>query len=257
MKVEILIVSYAKDIPYLVFCLKSISKFASGFSGVTIVVPAVEGNQIAQAIHGITPFKLREYDRQNDPVKWQIEAQYQKCMADQWCPDADYILHTDSDCIFSEPVAPVDYLSFDKPMMMIEAFSRLPGNPWQEPTERALGMSVRFETMRCHPQVNPKGVYHDMRKRVEIVNGCSFKDYVMACKPTFPWGFSEHATIGAFAYYHPKWNQEYRWVEIPQMQRYNNKILQYWSHAAPDQMHDLPSGGRGRPMDDFKRLGLC
>jgi len=31
MKTEILIVTYARDFPYLEYCLKSISKFARGF----------------------------------------------------------------------------------------------------------------------------------------------------------------------------------------------------------------------------------
>jgi hypothetical protein len=255
MKTEILIVSYAHDIPYLNWCLKSISKFSSGFSGLTLVVPEEERAQfnpmMVEYPHGQMRWSVATHKQPGH-----LGAQLQKCLADKHCPDADFILHTDSDCIFTEPVTPEDYFVGGKPVMCIAEYRKLPPIPWRAVTEKALGLDCPWETMRRHPQVNPRGVYNDMRQRVSLVNDCLFEHYVMAQKSDYPWGFSEHNCIGSFAHETPRWKSEYHWVDVGSQTYPAPKLMQYWSHAAPDQMHHLPSGGMGRPLDDFKRLGL-
>lgn len=258
MKVEILIVSWLKDLVWLEYNLKSIHKFATGFSGVTLLVPDVEAYGFGRAaLHDLVKdLKVAFYMRTPDPAKWHLDHQVAKCFADIYCPDADFILHTDSDCVFTEPVTPEDYFVDGKPVMLIEEFARLPGNPWQKPTEKALGMPVPFETMRRHPQVNPRGIYADLRERIETVHGVPFRDYVLAQKADFPWGFSEHCTIGAFAL-RTRWKDAYLWIDVGAgWQRPPDKLAQFWSHSPPHLPQDLPSGGRGVPMDTFRRLGL-
>jgi len=172
-------------------------------------------------------------------------------------------LHTDSDCVFTEPVTPEDYFWIQlmsppiyQPVMLIEEFSRLSGNPWQRPTELALGQTVKFETMRRHPQVNPRGIYADMRGHMEHWHSMPFTKYVMAQKADFPWGFSEHCTIGAFALYSHLWRDKYHWIDVAKDPRPKDKLAQFWSHSQPDKPQDLPSGGRGVPQETFTRLGL-
>lgn len=254
MKTRILIVSYSKDIPYLRLNLKTIRKFASGFSGLTIVVPGDERPMFEDLAKGYEA-DLRVYDRPTDPARWQIAAQCQKCWADGHCPDADYILHTDSDCIFTEPVTPEDYFQNDKPVMLYEAYSRLsPSIPWKVPTEQVLGRPVEFEFMRRHPQVNPLGVYSALRLHVEKLHKRLFTDFVHSRNPNYPWGFSEHNAIGAFAYYDPTWQLRYHWHDVALLGSPREKLMQFWSHAPVDEPQDISHGGRFTPADYTRQI---
>lgn len=251
MKTEILIVSHRADKAWLEYNLKSIRKFAEGFSGVTLVVPEGDmdaflplAKQYGTHIHGHT-------------LAGHLGAQAQKCLADKHCPEADFILHTDSDCVFTEPVTPEDYFVNGKPVMLIERFSRLAGNPWASVVEKALGFSPAFETMRRHPQVNSRGIYQDMREHIEQKHGVDFISFVMSQKADFPWGFTEHCTIGAFALHDHRWRDKYHWVDVAVQPWPKPKLAQFWSHSPPEQAQDLPSGGKGVPLETFQKLGLC
>jgi hypothetical protein len=259
MKTEILIVSYAKDLPYLRYCLKSIVKFATGFSGVVVLVPEQEKEQMLDTmlvLHNV-PSRMLAYQRVPNPAQWHLNAQLQKCHADQHCHQADFIAHMDSDCVFTQPVTPEDYFVGGKPVMCIEAYTRLTDCPWQQVTARALGFVPTHETMRRHPQVNPRGVYPALRAYLEGIHHQPFDQYVLGQKADFPWGFTEHNTIGSFARASRKWSQEYHWVDLETQPWPPHKLLQFWSLSPPDVEQPLPSGGRGLPLNEFKRLGLA
>jgi len=257
MKTQILIVSYSKDKPYLEYCLRSIRKFATGFSGTTVVVPSTEASEFASLVAGFG-MTMMTYDRDQNAAKWHLHAQAQKCWADTYCPEADFVLHTDSDCVFTEPVTPEDYFIEAKPVMLMESYARLGDNPWQDVVQRVLKHAVKFEFMRRHPQVNPIGVYSALRQHINRTHGVPFEQYVLAQKPTFPWGFTEHNVIGAFAYYHPDWKDKYHWWEVDGSRPVpHEKLAQFWSLAPIDQEQSLPhAGGRGTPLAEFQRLEL-
>lgn len=200
---------------------------------------------------------LHAYERDPDQRKWHLHAQAQKCLADLYCPDSDFILHTDSDCVFTEPITPEEYFKDGKPIMLYEAYARMKGCPWQPVVEAVLGRSVEFEFMRRHPQVNHKGVYSDLRRYLEHMHGRPFVDYTISRKPDFPWGFTEHNIIGAFAYYSAKWHPHYSWLNTATTPWPHEKLSQFWSKGAIDAEQPLPhTGGRGIPMAEFKKLGL-
>jgi hypothetical protein len=251
MTTDIFIATYAKDKLYFDWCMKSIRKFASGFNAVVLIVPETDAAQFTE--YGA---RIKTYVRDSNPAKGQIHAQAMKCMADLHC-ESDFILHTDSDCVFTEPVTPEDYFMGRKPVMLIRPFNSLPpSNPWKEPTERALGWPVNFETMARHPQVNPRRIYHDMRERIENLHGKPFVDYVLSQKHDFPWGFSEHCCIGAYALHDAYWKNEYHWVDLTKSARPKDKLYQAWSHSPPEVEQDMPHGGRDTPMEVYKRIGL-
>lgn len=253
MTCDILVASCLRDLPYLEYCIRSIKKFCTGFNKVVLVVADEEAEHFEKFKDGATVVKT--YKRHPEQVRWQINAQAMKCMADTFC-ESDFILTTDSDCVFTEPVTPDDYFVNRKPVMLIERYSNLPGNPWREPTERALGYPCEWETMRRHPQVNPRRIYADMRERIQNLHGKPFVDYVLAQKADFPWGFSECNTIGSYALHDPYWNGEYHWVNISKNPRPADKLYQAWSHSPPNVAQALPSGGNGVPMELYQKLGL-
>jgi hypothetical protein len=247
-----MICSHSPDIPYLDYCFRSIRKFARLFNSVVLVVGADQEADFA-------PFKkdavVKTYVRDPDPAKHHLHHQAIKCQADKFC-NADYILHTDSDCVFTETVTPFDYFEDRKPVMLIEEFKRLPDNPWKEPTERALGWPVAFETMRRHPQVNSRRIYGDLRERVQNLHKVPFEQYVLAQKPNFPWGFSEHCAIGAYALHDPFWRGAYHWITLPHGKRPPDKLLQCWSHSPVDKPQGTPFGLNLTPLEVYQKIGL-
>lgn len=249
MKTTILIASWSRDLEYLKWCLKSIQKFATGFDGITLIVP----NQEYELFWKLgVPVDIKTYERVGDSKKWQIQAQCQKCLADQHCPNADFILHMDSDCIFTEPVKPEDYFTEGKPVMLIEAYTRLGYSPWKAVTEAVLKQSVAYETMRRHPQVNPIGVYADLRAHIELTHKTDFESFVLSRKADFPWGFSEHNAIGAFALSDPKWKSQYHWIDAGKNIIPKEKVKQFWSLSAIDQPQGTP-----HDKDTVTPLQIC
>lgn len=258
MNTEILIVTYLRDLEYLRWNLKSIRKFASGFHNVRLLVP----NQEMQKFR----FELREfsdlimcdgYPRVDDSRLWHLQHQAMKCRADQICPGTDFILFLDSDCVLTEPVTPEDYFVDEKPVLLIEEYSRLPANhPWKPTVDRALGIDAKYETMRRHPAVHYRGMFKDFREAVERQQNRHFDEYVLSCKSDFPWGWSEFATLGAFVLWDAAWRDKYHFIDVGKVPYPKGKLIQFWSHSPIDQAQGLPSGGTGTPMEEYRRLGL-
>lgn len=254
MRVSILIVSWLQDRQWLDYCLRSIAKFASGFHETVVLVPEQEHASFVAQLPLPNGVRWATYPRTTEKAKWHLHHQVMKCHADLWCPDADFVLHTDSDCVFSEPVAPEDYFIVGKPVMLMEEYKRLVDNPWQIPTQNTLKRLVRYEFMRRHPQVNPVGVYRALRDHVRDLHHQPFDAYVLSRKADFPWGFSEHNVIGAFAW--SAFHDAYHWIDVAKHKRPADKLVQFWSHSPPDKEQNMPSGGRGTPLDTFTALGL-
>lgn len=246
MRMDILIVSYLKDLPYLELNLRSIEKFCSGFGSTIVLVPMDETGGFRWFLKSFR-VEMKYYNRNVPSSHWHLKHQAEKCHADRWCPSADLVLHTDSDCMFREPVTPEDYLVNEKPVMLYEAYSRLPKEvPWKSVTEAVLRQPVEFEFMRRHPQVNPVGVYPRLRAHIEKVQNQDFDKFVMSRKPGFPWGFTEHNTIGAFAYYDPEFHEKYHWHDAAQGTPHE-KLIQFWSGSGIHTPQDISHGGRYTP----------
>ena len=246
MNTEIFIVTHAKDFPWLKFCLRSIEKFASGFSGVTILVPDKD-------VDPLTKFAL-EWGAYSHPgfciiggdewtnagMNWHMN---EIMHADQHCPKADFIAHIDPDCVFTGPVTPETYLQDGKPILRYENFNvigvRHPGTlRWQECTARCLPFPVHYETMRCHPEVYHRDLYPVARQQVEQKTGQPVADYIRQCRNEFPQGFSEFITLGNVAM--QLFREKYHLVEqlndrvVP-----DNHLQQFWSHGAMDQPQNI------------------
>ncbi len=257
MKVSILIVSWLQDRKWLEYCLRSITKFASGFHETVVLVPEQEAKEFSERLPLPEGVRRSTYPRTSDKAKWHLQHQAMKCHADLWCPDADFVLHTDSDCVFSEPVTPDDYFVDGKPVMLIEPYRNLVNNPWQIPTQNALKRLVEFETMRRHPQVNPAEIYVDLREHMHQLHNMTLEAFFLTRKPDYPWGVSEFCLIGAYAYeYH---RHLYHWIDVSKHPRPRSKLIQFWSHSPPDKPQEMPNkehGHYGTPIEMLRALGL-
>lgn len=240
MNVEILIVSCAKHFDWLEYCLRSIARFAHDFSGVTVVVPEPDLHIAVQ--------RWPEMELGDQPVKWpecgdewkdkgMLWHFAQILNADRLCPDADFILHTDSDCMFSEPVTPDDYFVDGKPVLMHASFEWLVRcqqanlSMWKEAAEKALGWSVDQETMRRHPAVHGRLTYEWTRNSITRHHGRNWDEYILSCSNDFPQTFAEFPTLGAVAWH--LLHDHYHWINQETEPFPHSKIVQFWSHSPP------------------------
>lgn len=200
-RTEILIVTHARDMDFLRYCIRSIGKYAKGFEGTTLVVPRAEDGQFDWAL-GYAPVKIKYFDEL--PDRGMLHHEVQVCMADRWCPDADVILHMDADCMVMDVMTPEAYAPGGRPTLCREAYSICgPRNEnrlhWRAAVENATGITPEHCTMVRHPQCNIRQVYAAMRRAVERHTGMDFTEYVLSGRNEFPQSFAEFPTINAVA----------------------------------------------------------
>ncbi len=251
MKTEIFIVSHQKDFVWLDWCLKSISKFCSGFSGTTVLVPRRDASALRAMGHEI---KIRTFDEA--PGLGMLHHMTSECCADVYCYEADFILHTDSDCIFTAPVTPAEYFRSGKPILLVEEYARLGDRvPWQPVMSEVMGELCRYETMRRHPAVHYRELYGDCRNAIEKAHDCAghFEEYILSLKPDFPQGFSEFNALGHIAMT-PKWHDRYAIIDLAHEARPRDLIRQYWSHGAIDQEQSTPFGANVVPLTEIRMI---
>lgn len=263
MNVEILIVTYRKDFTYLWWCLKSISKFAAGFAGLTIIVPEEhEGELIELQRMFMFPFPVKRIGIKEWPGKGMLGHMNDIMHADVFCPDAEFIVHTDADCIFTEPVTPETFIKDGKPILQYERFTsigkRHPGvMQWWEATQKCLPFPVQFETMRGHGETYHRDTYAQARKLVEQKTGMPISDYIRSGQNAYPQSYCEFVTLGSVAM--QCFPERYHLVDCarkPNPDKSDFPVFQAWSHGAIDKPQKIWVFGVERevvPLHEFKR----
>lgn len=262
---EIAIVTFARDFSYLEYCLKSIDKFGRGFEVVTILIPSIDlplllGLTLKWSIR--TPVRIKTMD------EWLgagfLHHLYMIMNTDKWrCGSGPHVAHIDSDCVFTEPVTPADYLRDGKPILRYEEFSSLcarhPAHmEWYTCTQACLPFPVLYETMRGHPEVYHISTYSQARDRMREKTGEQVDSYIRRQKNSFPQTFCEFVTLGNVAMHDQK--ELYTPVrpngDCPDP---DNKVIQF---HAPDPVH-LPQNiwikGKQQvvvPLDVIIKLGF-
>ncbi len=234
-KVSIVCITYAADIKWLEYNLRSARKFCRGFSEFVIICPLQEFDQFIGLESRFStpelPVLVKSYLEY--PGKGMVHHEAMICYADVFLPESDFILHTDADCIFTEPVTPDEYIKNGKPVLVAQSFERLKDHgcyQWKAVSEKALGFEITHETMQRHPAVHHHGLYRQVRDRIEDQHKVPFIDFVLRQRNEFPQGFAEFPTLGGYAMRH--WNDKYHWVEIGKDSPPKDKIKQSWSHWA-------------------------
>jgi hypothetical protein len=252
-----MIVSYLKDYEYLKWCLESIRRFGSGFSGVTLLVPEQEVYDFAKiaAEYGC---HFKSYQRVNDTRLWHLHHQVQKCRSDEHCPDADYVMHVDSDCFWHKPFTPDEFFVNGKPRLLIQTYASLGGAvPWKRIVDHVMKVDAKYETMRMHPMTHYRQLFADLREYIERMQGMPFDEYVLSCASGFPWGFSEFNMMGTLALIAPQWRDKYHLHDVVEQGWPSQKLMQFWSLSPPDKVQPTPQGHNVVPMEFIKRtLGL-
>lgn len=171
--VDIFIKTREHDYPWLEWCLKGVQKFTSGF-GRNIILTSDRTGINAPAGWGCS-FVIQE-DKEPGYL-WQ---QACKLNADQYT-DADYILFMDSDCVFTRPVTPDDFIKDGKPIWLHTPLdqARPDQHVWAPVMEKFLGKKPQHEFMRRHPFIVPRWAFQELRTFCQYRHGKSIDEYIL------------------------------------------------------------------------------
>ena len=155
-----------------------------------------------------------------------LEQQIKKVHADEYT-DADYILITDSDTLFNQPVTPESFMRDGKPMWFYTPWNddmlAHPGTrAWFDVMTEFMGEEPPAEMMRRQPFMFPREVLMSFRNFCAIKHGKNIDDYVMS-----KGRFSEYNVMGFYFWKHH--HDKFSWINTDE-ECPPPLIRQFWSH---------------------------
>ena len=223
-----LTVSYDKDLEWLKYQKQSFDKFCSGYHSYTVVSYPEDNERLQKWLNneGISSFTS---NHSKNIKKGYMKQQIIKLHADDFCGDADYIMHVDSDCVFHTKNKPSDYFIEGKPVMLMTSYEgpTLKNDQaycWKKITEDALGENVEYEFMRRIPLIYPIGLYKELRDFIISVHGKTITEYVENGG-----ALSEFNLLGAYCWrYH---RDKFYWINTDISTPPKEVLRQFWSYG--------------------------
>lgn len=221
--IDIFLKSYAKDFPLLKYALMSIQKYVTGYSSLIIVVDENDGRGFTEHILHYCPKNTAVWfvqDKGNGYL-WQ---QVCKLKAHKYS-NAEYIMFSDSDCIFDHHINLQDFIAEDKPEILYTDYNKV-GQAicWKEPTEAFIDDVMPWELMRRNCLIYHRSTLLNLGYFCKEQHDRSIEDYVMESGK-----FSEYNAIGAYAFLHEP--GKYNFVNTDEWQYTPPKGEQLWSWA--------------------------
>jgi len=200
MVTDIFIKTHAGDAEYHKYCLASIEKYCTGFRNVVVI----EGEHPRGYLH----------------------QQIVKLHADDHT-DADYVLVTDSDTLFTVPVTPETYFEGDKVKWIHTPWTpeMLASNTraWFDVMGQFFGKTPHSEFMRRQPFMLPAWLLRELRLFCFTKHGVSIEDYIWSKGV-----FSEFNVLGNFAWeFH---HDRFHWIDSSKDELPELTTRQFWSH---------------------------
>jgi len=186
---DIVIRTYRGDFDWLQYCIRSGEKHLKGFRQKHLLI----SDHDADLLGDVPGYIIHRTGR--DWGDGYIQQMSDKLHADLYT-DADYICHTDSDCVWIRDVCPEDLMEDGKPVYLFHPFGP-EYNPWPPIVEKILGFKSEYSFMRRHPFTYPREVYQEYRNFVEIRHRAPLAHYVEA-QPYRQ--FIEYESMGAWAW---------------------------------------------------------
>lgn len=212
--IDIFIKSYPKDFNLLYYALMSIDKNVTGYNQLQLVLPLGSNEQFKPPI---VPKNLVIHWEQEEGNGYMFQ-QYCKMTAYKYS-NADYILFSDSDCIFHEPIDVSTRINNGKPEILYTHYDKVGnGNIWKKPTEKFVNQPIEYELMRRNCLT-----YH----RSTLVNIAAqypnLKQIILSSSM-----FSEFNAIGAWAYLHE--HEKYTFTNTDHWDYTEPIAIQLWSY---------------------------
>lgn len=263
------ICTYKRDFPYLKYCVRSLNRFARGFHEVVIQFPEEDWPQfteiIGPEIMGQDTIKYVPIAGKEWPGKGMLWHMAQIMHADKLCRNADYILHFDSDAIFTEPITPDTFIKYGRPYLQYERFEsigkRHPGVlQWQKNTQNCLQFDIHFETMRGLPHCYEINTYEKARDLMMLKTQMDVNEYIMQGRNEYPQEFCEHVTLGNVAI--QCFAKDYELIDMSLQENPDRSrwpVIQAWSHGDPSKPQQIWVYGKEKviiPKQVWKEQGL-
>lgn len=233
--VEIMIVTYHKDLPWFELCMKCIKKHVHGFNGITVCVPNKD-KKLFRPLMIQYGFNLYGYDEVEG--KGMLQHMSVMACADQIVPkNVKFVAHIDSDAMFKMDTTPDDYFVDGKPIYMIRTYESLVDDKgvisdcaqWKPIVEEQIALPASHFTMCAFPFVYPIEFYPAYRKRIETVHKKPILDYMIEGRNQFPQTRVDFQAMGVFAYHTMR--ERFHWIDIGVNPPMKDRHKSYWSHA--------------------------
>ena len=218
LKTSILIVTYDKDLEFLKYSLKSISKFCRLYNEVVVVIDdhendCVETKKYLESI-GQKYFINKEAKH---ITRGYIRQQYIKLYSEKYFDEkTDFVCHLDSDNIFNELNSPDVFFKGCKPVIGMQKWAEMPNNNFEESTNKTVGFDVDYNFMRRMPLVYPRCIFKELREFIISSHG-DITTFLNSMKK-----FSEYNVIGAYCYKFHK--DSFYWVDVVEDEKEWNKF---------------------------------
>lgn len=238
---EVLVISYSKDFPWLVYALKCATKFLHGFQGITVAHPQHESALFEPLRHQFD-IRLHAYD---EPAgKGMLMHQVKMAEADLFLPaSTKYFLTLDSDCMFHTHSRPEHFAWNDKPYWIVRTWESLikedPKNPgsrsisdcyqWLPVTQAQLGFYPALYTMCVNSQLMPLSMLAPYRAHLESVHHKPFRQYMLEGENSFPQSRTDFNALGAYAHRFHK--DKFHWFDIDAGPFPEDRKRAYHSHS--------------------------
>jgi len=223
---DIFIKTFIKDFEWLTYCTRSITRFASGFKDVVLVS--------SENLPPLFMKNLRAYTKPDEGKDGYLVQQAIKATADQYC-GSDYILHIDSDTIFTRPVTPESFFRNGKPYWLMTPYEKVK-TPWQPIVGNFFRQLPTHEFMRRQAQVIPRDIYRSLDNYCDKMHGMGIFDYIVNQQNR---SFSEFNVIGFFCWlYH---RERFTWIDTEKDELPELVVNQYrsWNAIAPEVKNEM------------------
>ena len=216
-KIDIYIKSYSRDFGLLRYALMSLKKYVTGYNKLIICIPVDDYLEF---------HKLFREDNHIDCVVVTKVEYGDRYLYQQVCKmnaykhsSADYIMFSDSDCIFNRTINLKDYIKGGKPEILYTDYNKVEGAIiWKEPTEKFLGEPVLWEGMRRNNLIYRRSTLANIAEQYP-----NLEKQIMSLER-----FSEFNALFAWAF---KYEQnKYRFVNTDNWEYVPPMAVQLWSH---------------------------
>lgn len=214
--IDLFIKTYKNDLWLLNLSLETIKRNVRGYNNLILLIPETDKEDFDTRF--LPDRTLIHYVKDKSPG-W-LGQQVFKMKAYEYS-NADFIMFSDSDCLFTYPVNIQNSVKDNKPEILYTDWS-LVGDAivWKEPTEKFLKEPVEWEMMRRNQQV-----YH----RSTLINISKFEPELEAIILN-SFRFSEFNTMSSYCYKYEKDKYTFQntdtWTYVPPIAE------QVWSHAS-------------------------
>jgi hypothetical protein len=202
---DIFIKTYDKVADWHAFAMRSIEKYCTGFRRTVVI-----GQQ---------------------PVEGYQEMQVVKLNADLYT-DADLILFTDSDCIFSRSVTPETYMRDGKPIWLHRSWESALKQEGDAVMKWHRGMCAFFDSapprefMCRHPELVPRWLLIAFRQFCKARHGVTLEQWILKDKQFADWNM-----LGMYAWmYH---RECFHWIDQDAEPPPPMTLKQYWGGHTP------------------------